>query len=147
MLGVVQWKNRFPTTKAVIGECHVALVTVSQFLGLMGTRWGRIALLVPLRLEVTRLSLRHLGHLCRQVGSVQAHMRMGGSVTLRPEEEIAQLSINFTRAHVHFGHLGFGISLPFLPYQTASEDPRGPIDHERSRRVLHGPTGKDIGHA
>jgi hypothetical protein len=35
-----------------------------------------------------------LGHLCRQVGSVQAHMGFGGSVALRPDKETAQLSIN-----------------------------------------------------
>jgi len=56
-----------------------------------------------------------LGHLCRQVGSVQAHMGRGGSVPLRPDKEIAQLSINITCALVHFGHVGFGIHLPFLP--------------------------------
>ena len=93
----------------------MALVTVSQFLGPMCTVWGRIALLVPLCLKVTRLSFRHLSHLCRQVGFVQAHMGMGGSVTLRPEEEIPQLSIHFTCALEHFGHVGFGIGLPFLP--------------------------------
>ncbi len=118
MLDVVQRENRFPTRQAVIGEGHRALVTVGQFLALVYTRRGRIALLVPLCLEVTRLSVRHLGRLCRQVGSVQAHMDMGGSVTFGPEEEIAQLSIDFTCALVHLGHMGFGIRLPFLQRVT-----------------------------
>jgi hypothetical protein len=69
-----------------------------------------------LKRRVTRLSFRHLGHLWRQVGFAQAHMSMGGSVTFRPKEEIAQLSINFTCALIHFGHGGFGIRPPFLPH-------------------------------
>ena len=56
-----------------------------------------------------------LGHLFRHKGFWQAHRGMGGSVTLRPEKEIAHLSIHFTSALVHFGHVGFGIRLPFLP--------------------------------
>ena len=58
-----------------------------------------------------RLSFRHLAHLFRQVGSVHAHIGMGGSITLRPDKEIAQLSIRTTCAFVHFGHVGLGMFL------------------------------------
>lgn len=45
-----------------------------------------------------------LGHLCRQVGSAQAHMGLGGSVTL--SSEISQLSIGLTFSLLHLGQTG-----------------------------------------
>lgn len=45
-----------------------------------------------------------LGHLYRQVGSAQAHMGFGGSVTLN--SEISQLSIGLTFSLLHLGQSG-----------------------------------------
>jgi hypothetical protein len=63
----------------------------------------------PLSLEVSRLSFRHRGHLYRQVGTVQDHISVGAACTVRSKEEIGQLSISFTCAYVHLGHMGLGM--------------------------------------
>ena len=44
-----------------------------------------------------------LGHLCRQVGSIQAHIGFGGSVTLW--SVISQLSIGLKFSPLHLGHV------------------------------------------
>lgn len=51
-----------------------------------------------------------LSHLCRQVGSPQAHMGLGGSVTFN--SEISQLSIGLTFSLSHFGQVSFAMVLP-----------------------------------
>jgi len=58
----------------------------------------------------------YLGHLYRQVGSLQAHMSLGSFVGFIPE--ISQLSIGLTFSLPHFGHVSFAMLLPvsFVPY-------------------------------
>jgi len=83
----------FPAGVAVIGGCRIAIGTlcqVPQFLERVFTERRRIALLFPLRLEVSRLSLCHatsstnsLGQVCRQAKLRQAHTGNGGSISLR----------------------------------------------------------------
>jgi hypothetical protein len=53
-------------------------------------------------------------------------MGFGGSVALRSDKEIAQLSINITCVLVHFGHMGFDIltSREFLYHLPCSSSAR-----------------------
>src|SRR5580765_331969 len=87
---LVDASHHSPALNAVIGERQIVVVTVPQCLNQMRTTW-RVHLPGPLHLECSCFSLCHvpssssLGHLCRQVGFTQAHMRNGGMVILRAE--------------------------------------------------------------
>lgn len=65
-----------------------------------------------------------LGHLCRQLGSAQAHMGFGGAVTLK--SEMSQLSIDLTFSPLHSGQVRFGI-LPSLGLLLTDERTKGSI--------------------
>jgi hypothetical protein len=51
-----------------------------------------------------------LGHLCRQLGSAQAHMGFGEPITLK--SEMSQLSIDLTFSPLHSGQVRLGILSP-----------------------------------
>lgn len=65
-----------------------------------------------------------LGHLCRQLGSAQAHMGFGGPVTLKLE--MSQLSIDLTFSPLHSGQVRLGILSP-LGLLVTNERAKGSV--------------------
>ena len=82
--------HRLTAVRAVIVPRHIAILAAFQIDFAMHTERG-VHLLGPPHLSFICFRFFHvtssssLGHLCRQVGFTQAHMRNCGMVILRPE--------------------------------------------------------------
>ena len=71
-----------------------------------------------------------LGHLCRQVGSLQAHIGVGRSIVFRVSEEIDQLSMGLMFSPLQFGHIS-------IPSTISLESKSGPRKYPSSKRQRH----------
>lgn len=82
-----------------------------------------------------------LGHLCRQLGSAQAHMGFGGAITLK--SEMSQLSIDLTFSPLHSGQVRFGI-LSSLGLLVTDERAKGSVPFGvEPFRFRQGPTARE----